>query len=68
MDLTAYLGSIVFLHLVGLFLLAAGHGVSFVAACRIKQERDPARLQALLPGLHVGFRDPKPRSVERGLA
>lgn len=67
MDLTPYLGWIVFLHLV-VFLFAAGHGVSFVAAFRIKQERDPARLRALLPGLHVGLRDSRPRSVERGSA
>ena len=67
MGLTLYLGWIVFLHLVGLFLFAAGHGVSFVAAFRITQERDPARLPALLPGLHVGSRDSKSRSVERGL-
>jgi len=64
MGLTLDLGWIVFVHLVGLFLFAAGHGVSFVAAVRITRERDPARL----PGLHVGSRDSKPRSVERGLA
>jgi hypothetical protein len=68
MGLTLDLGWIVFLNLVGLFVFAAGHGVSFVAAFRIKQERDRARLRALLPGLHVGFRDSKPRSAERGLA
>lgn len=68
MGLTPYLGCIVFLHLVGVFLFAAGHRVSVVAAFRIKQERDPARLRALLPGLEVGLRDSTPRSVERGLA
>jgi hypothetical protein len=40
MGLTRSLGWIVFLHLVGLFLFAAGHGVSFVPAFRIKLERD----------------------------
>ncbi|MHB8400198.1 MAG: hypothetical protein ACYDCI_14890 [Candidatus Limnocylindrales bacterium] len=67
MGLTLDLGWIVFLYLVGLFLFAAGHGVSFVAAFRIKRERDPARIRALLPGLHGGSPDSKPRSVERGL-
>jgi len=47
-DLTPYLGWIVFLHVLSVFLFAAGHGVSFVAAFRIKQERDPARLLAFL--------------------
>lgn len=68
MDLTPYLGWIVQRCSGGLFLFAAGHGVSFVATFRIKQERDPARLRALLPGLHLGSRGSTPRSVERGLA
>lgn len=68
MGLTLSLGWIVQRSSGGLSQFAAGHGVSFVAAFRIKQERDPARLRALLPGLHVGSRDSKPRSVERGLA
>ncbi len=48
MDLTPYLGWIVFLHVAGAFLFVAGHGVSIGVAFRIKQERDPARLLAYL--------------------
>ena len=48
MDFTPYLGWIVFLHVVSLFLFAAGHGVSLFVAFRVKGERDPARLLALL--------------------
>jgi len=48
MDLTPYLGWIVFLHVVGVFLFVAGHGVSIAVAFRIRQERDAARLKAYL--------------------
>jgi hypothetical protein len=48
MDLTPYLGWIVFLHVVSVFLFAAGHGVSLLAVFRIRAERDPAKLLAYL--------------------
>jgi hypothetical protein len=48
MDLTPYLGWITFLHVVGAFLFVAGHGVSIAVAFRMRQERDAARLLALL--------------------
>jgi hypothetical protein len=48
MDLSPYLGWIVFLHVLSVFLFAAGHGVSLVAINQIRKERDPARLLAYL--------------------
>jgi hypothetical protein len=48
MDLSPYLGWIVFIHVVGVFLFVAGHGVSIAVAYRIRPERDPARLLAYL--------------------
>ena len=48
MDLSPYLGWLVFFHVVSLFLFAAGHAVSLLAVFRIKAERDPARLMAFL--------------------
>ena len=48
MDLTPYLGWIVFIHVTGAFLFAAGHGVSLAVAFRMRAERDPQRLIALL--------------------
>jgi hypothetical protein len=48
MDLSPYLGWIVFAHVVGVFLFVAGHGVSIAVAYRIRPERDPARLLAYL--------------------
>jgi hypothetical protein len=36
MDFTPYLGWIVFLHVLSVFLFAAGHGVSLVAVYRIR--------------------------------
>jgi hypothetical protein len=48
MDLSPYLGWIVFVHVVGVFLFVAGHGVSIAVAYRIRPERDPARLLAYL--------------------
>ena len=48
MDLTPYLGWIVFIHVVGVFLFVAGHGVSIAVAYRIRPERDRGRLLAYL--------------------
>lgn len=48
MDLTPYIGWIVFLHVVGAFMFVAGHGVSMVVVFRVRKERDRARLGALL--------------------
>jgi uncharacterized membrane protein len=47
-DLTPYLGWIVFLHVVGAFVFAAGHGVSMLVAFRLRRETDRARMAALL--------------------
>ena len=48
MDLTPYVGWIVFAHVLGAFLFAAGHGVSLFAAFQVRRERDRARIGALL--------------------
>jgi uncharacterized membrane protein len=48
MDLTPYLTVFVFLHIVSAFLFATGHGVSIFVAFRVRDERDPARMLALL--------------------
>jgi len=48
MDLTPYLGWIVFLHVFGAFLFVAGHGISMFAAYRVRAETDRARIGALL--------------------
>lgn len=48
MDLTPYIGWIVFLHVLGAFAFAAGHGVSMLVAFQIRRETDRARLAALL--------------------
>jgi hypothetical protein len=48
MDLTPYSGWIVFLHVAGAFLFAAGHGVSVFMAFQVRRERDTARIGALL--------------------
>jgi uncharacterized membrane protein len=48
MDLTPYAGWIVFLHVAGAFVFAAGHGVSIYMAFQVRRERDPARIGALL--------------------
>lgn len=48
MDLTPYVGAIIFLHVAGAFAFVAGHGVSMFVAFRIRKERDRARLAALL--------------------
>jgi hypothetical protein len=48
MDLTPYIGWIVFFHVLGAFAFAAGHGVSMFVAFQIRRERDRERLEALL--------------------
>jgi uncharacterized membrane protein len=48
MDLTPYIGWIVFLHVAGAFVFVAGHGVSMFVAFQVRKERDRARLGALL--------------------
>ena len=48
MDLTPYITWIVFAHVVGTFMFAAGHGVSMFVVFRVRKERDRARLAALL--------------------
>jgi hypothetical protein len=48
MDLTPYVGWIVFLHVLGAFMFVAGHGVSMFAVFQVRKEKDRARLAALL--------------------
>lgn len=48
MDLTPYLPWLKFLHIVGAFAFVAGHGVSMAMAMRLRSERDPARMLAIL--------------------
>jgi len=48
MDTTAFLPWLKLLHVGGAFLFAAGHGVSMAVALRLRTERDPARMAALL--------------------
>lgn len=48
MDLTPYVGWIVFLHVLGAFLFAAGHGVSMFVAFQLRREQDRARMLAIL--------------------
>lgn len=48
MDLTPYIGWIVFVHVLGAFAFAAGHGVSMFVAFQIRRERQRDRLEALL--------------------
>lgn len=48
MDLTPYIGWIVFAHVLGAFAFAAGHGVSMFVAFQIRRDRDRERLEALL--------------------
>ena len=48
MDLTPYIGWILFLHVGGAFAFAAGHGVSIFVAFQVRRERDRGRLGALL--------------------
>lgn len=48
MDLTQYIGWIVFVHVLAAFVFAAGHGVSIIVAFRVRRETDRARMAALL--------------------
>ncbi len=48
MDLTPYIGWIIFVHVLAAFVFAAGHGVSIFAAFQIRRETDHARIAALL--------------------
>jgi MFS family permease len=48
MDLTQYYGWIVFLHVLGAFMFAAGHGVSMFVVFQARRERDRGKLAALL--------------------
>ena len=48
MDLTPYIRWIVFAHVLGAFIFAAGHGVSLFVAFQVRRERDRARIGALL--------------------
>ena len=48
MDLTPYVGWIIFLHVLAAFVFAAGHGVSMLVAFRVRRETDRARMAALL--------------------
>jgi uncharacterized membrane protein len=48
MDLSALYPFVVFLHVAAAFTFAVAHGVSAFAAFRIRQERDPGRIAALL--------------------
>jgi uncharacterized membrane protein len=55
MDLTPYVGWIVFLHVLGAFLFAAGHGISMFVAFRVRKEPDRARMAALLDFSGIGL-------------
>ena len=48
MDLTPYIGWIVFLHVLGAFMFVAGHGVSMFVVFQVRRERDRGKLAALL--------------------
>ncbi|HEY2916585.1 MAG TPA: DUF2269 family protein [Candidatus Limnocylindrales bacterium] len=48
MDLTPYLPWLRFAHIVGAFLFVGGHGVSTAMALRLRHEREPARMLAIL--------------------
>lgn len=48
MDLTPYVGWIVFLHVLGAFMFVAGHGVSMFVVFQVRRETDRAKLTALL--------------------
>jgi hypothetical protein len=47
-DLTPYIGWIVFLHVLGTFMFVAGHGVSMFVVFQVRREPDRGRLAALL--------------------
>jgi hypothetical protein len=48
MDLTPLQPWLKFLHVAGGFMFVAGHGVSMAVALRLRGQRDPARMLALL--------------------
>jgi uncharacterized membrane protein len=48
MDLTPYIGWIVFLHVLGAFMFVAGHGVSMFVVFQVRRETDRTKLTALL--------------------
>ena len=48
MDLTPYVGWIVFLHVLGAFMFVAGHGVSMFTVFQVRKEKDRSKLAALL--------------------
>jgi hypothetical protein len=48
MDLTPYIGWIVFIHVAAAFVFAAGHGVSMYVAFQLRRETDRGRMLALL--------------------
>jgi hypothetical protein len=48
MDLSPYIGWIVFVHVLAAFVFAAGHGVSVLVAFQVRRETDRARMAALL--------------------
>ena len=48
MDLTQYIGWIVFVHVLAAFAFAAGHGVSIFVAFQVRRETDRARMAALM--------------------
>ncbi len=48
MDLTPYIGWIVFLHVLGAFMFAAGHGVSMFVVFQVRREHDRGKIAALL--------------------
>ena len=48
MDLTPYVRWIVYLHVLGAFAFAAGHGVSMIVAFKLRKETDRSRMLALL--------------------
>jgi hypothetical protein len=47
-DLTPYIGWIVFVHVLAAFVFAAGHGVSLFVAFQLRREKDRDRMAALL--------------------
>jgi uncharacterized membrane protein len=48
MDLTRFIGWIVFIHVLAAFVFAAGHGVSIFVSFQVRRETDRARIAALL--------------------
>ena len=48
MDLTPYLPWLKFAHIIGAVLFVGGHGVSMAMALRLRHEREPARMLAML--------------------